>query len=49
VYVLTDDQQGIHIDFSNCLHCKTCQIKDPLNNIQWTPPEGGGGPVYSKM
>ncbi len=49
VYVLKDDQQGIHIDFSNCLHCKTCQIKDPLQNIKWTPPEGGGGPVYSKM
>lgn len=49
VYVLKDDKQGIHIDFSNCLHCKTCQIKDPLHNIQWTPPEGGGGPGYSKM
>ena len=49
VYVLQDDQQGIHIDFSNCVHCKTCQIKDPLRNIKWTPPEGGGGPGYSKM
>ena len=49
VYVLKDDQQGIHIDFSNCLHCKTCQIKDPMDNIRWTPPEGGGGPVYSRM
>lgn len=49
VYVLKDDQEGIHIDFSNCLHCKTCQIKDPMQNIKWTPPEGGGGPVYSKM
>ena len=49
VYVLKPDQQGIHIDFSNCLHCKTCQIKDPLENLQWTPPEGGGGPVYSRM
>lgn len=49
VYVLNDDKQGIHIDFSNCLHCKTCQIKDPLHNIQWTPPEGGGGPGYSRM
>jgi len=49
VYVLKDDKQGIHIDFSNCLHCKTCQIKDPMQNIKWTPPEGGGGPVYSKM
>ena len=49
VYVLKDDKTSIHIDFSNCLHCKTCQIKDPLQNIKWTPPEGGGGPVYSKM
>ena len=49
VYVIKDDKQGIHIDFSNCLHCKTCQIKDPMQNISWTPPEGGGGPVYSRM
>lgn len=49
VYVMNEDQRGIHIDFSNCLHCKTCQIKDPLQNIRWTPPEGGGGPVYSRM
>ncbi len=49
VYVLKDDKQGIHIDFSNCLHCKTCQIKDPLRNIEWTPPEGGGGPGYVRM
>lgn len=49
VYVLKDDQQGIHIDFANCLHCKTCQIKDPMQNIRWTPPEGGGGPVYTNM
>ena len=49
VYVLKPDRQGIHIDFSNCLHCKTCQLKDPLQNIQWTPPAGGGGPVYSRM
>ena len=49
VYGLKDDRQGIHIDFSNCLHCKTCQIKDPMQNIKWTPPEGGGGPVYSSM
>ncbi len=32
---------------SNCLHCKTCDIKCPYNNIRWTPPEGGGGPKYS--
>ena len=32
---------------SNCLHCKTCEIKDPFNNITWVCPEGGGGPNYS--
>ncbi len=32
---------------SNCLHCKTCEIKDPFKNIIWTCPEGGGGPKYS--
>ena len=47
VYVMKDDKQGIHIDFSNCLHCKTCEIKDPFKNIIWTCPEGGGGPNYS--
>lgn len=49
VYSLKEDREGITVDFSNCLHCKTCQIKDPLRNIQWTPPEGGGGPGYSRM
>lgn len=37
------------IHSQNCLHCKACDIKDPLQNIQWTPPEGGGGPSYSNM
>jgi electron-transferring-flavoprotein dehydrogenase len=32
---------------SNCLHCKTCEIKDPFKNIIWNCPEGGGGPKYS--
>jgi electron-transferring-flavoprotein dehydrogenase len=32
---------------SNCLHCKTCEIKDPFHNILWTCPEGGGGPNYT--
>lgn len=49
VYVLKEDKQGIQIDFSNCLHCKTCEIKDPLENIKWTLPEGGGGPGYTRM
>jgi len=34
---------------SNCLHCKTCQIKCPFDNIRWTVPEGGGGPRYKRM
>lgn len=40
---------GIHISFSNCLHCKTCEIKDPMQNIEWLPPEGGDGPKYKMM
>ncbi|KAH9599941.1 FAD/NAD(P)-binding domain [Trypanosoma melophagium] len=35
------------INGTNCLHCKACDIKDPKQNINWTPPEGGGGPNYS--
>ena len=37
------------INAQNCLHCKTCDIKDPAQNINWTVPEGGGGPNYSGM
>ena len=37
------------INFQNCVHCKTCDIKDPLQNIHWVPPEGGGGPTYTDM
>ncbi|MFA6632158.1 MAG: electron transfer flavoprotein-ubiquinone oxidoreductase [Kiritimatiellia bacterium] len=47
VYALEDDH--IHVDFSNCLHCKTCQIKDPLQDIEWTLPQGGDGPRYTRM
>lgn len=35
------------INFSNCVHCKTCDVKDPYENITWVPPEGGGGPKYT--
>ncbi|HNX94147.1 MAG TPA: electron-transfer flavoprotein:ubiquinone oxidoreductase [Holophaga sp.] len=38
---------GVEIAFSNCLHCKTCDIKCPEQNVVWTPPEGGGGPKFS--
>ena len=37
------------INSQNCVHCKTCDIKDPSQNIQWVVPEGGGGPNYSAM
>jgi electron-transferring-flavoprotein dehydrogenase len=37
------------INAQNCVHCKTCDIKDPAENIDWTPPEGGGGPNYPDM
>ncbi len=37
------------INAQNCVHCKTCDIKDPNGNITWTPPEGGGGPNYPTM
>ncbi|MDD5521394.1 MAG: electron transfer flavoprotein-ubiquinone oxidoreductase [Kiritimatiellae bacterium] len=49
VYTLNDDGLSIRIDPSNCLHCKTCQIKDPYQNIEWNLPEGGGGPHYKEM
>jgi electron-transferring-flavoprotein dehydrogenase len=37
------------INAANCVHCKTCDIKDPNQNIAWVPPEGGGGPNYTDM
>lgn len=42
-------QQKFRINFQNCVHCKTCDINDPSQNIVWTTPEGGGGPNYSNM
>jgi len=47
-----DEETGdphLKLNFSNCLHCKTCDVKDPYENITWVPPEGGGGPKYSMM
>lgn len=46
-----EDIQGVvrPANFSNCLHCKTCQRKCPYDNIRWTAPEGGGGPRYKIM
>jgi len=39
----------LQINAANCVHCKTCDIKDPLQNIHWVTPEGSGGPNYSNM
>ena len=41
--------QRLQINAQNCVHCKTCDIKDPRQNIHWVPPEGGGGPEYRGM
>jgi electron-transferring-flavoprotein dehydrogenase len=50
VYEIEVEEGGtprLKLNPSNCLHCKTCEIKDPFNNITWVCPEGGGGPNYS--
>lgn len=39
----------LQINSANCIHCKTCDIKDPTQNIHWVPPEGGSGPNYGNM
>ncbi len=41
--------QRLQINAQNCVHCKTCDIKDPRQNIHWVTPEGGGGPNYASM
>jgi electron-transferring-flavoprotein dehydrogenase len=43
------DGKRFQINAQNCVHCKTCDIKDPNQNITWTTPEGGGGPNYPNM
>ncbi len=49
-FVKNDDQSDrLVINAQNCVHCKTCDIKDPTQNIVWITPEGGGGPNYSGM
>ena len=45
----TNKQLSLNINAQNCIHCKTCDIKDPKQNILWTAPEGGGGPNYQGM
>jgi len=51
VYEIIEDENGskLQINAQNCIHCKTCDIKDPRQNIIWHAPEGGGGPNYSGM
>jgi electron-transferring-flavoprotein dehydrogenase len=53
VYEVVTDEGGsnprFQINAQNCVHCKTCDIKDPSQNIDWTTPEGGGGPNYPNM
>jgi electron-transferring-flavoprotein dehydrogenase len=52
VYEVTGQEEGLPrfvINAQNCLHCKTCDIKDPSGNITWVTPEGGGGPNYPNM
>ncbi|HLY12229.1 MAG TPA: electron transfer flavoprotein-ubiquinone oxidoreductase [Planctomycetota bacterium] len=50
-WVGTDGGQPGHlqINFSNCVHCKTCDIMDPYDIIRWVPPQGGGGPAYQNL
>ncbi len=53
VYEIIRDDEGenarLQINAQNCVHCKTCDIKDPSQNINWVVPEGGGGPNYPNM
>jgi electron-transferring-flavoprotein dehydrogenase len=44
-----DGAPRLQINAQNCVHCKTCDIKDPTQNINWVVPEGGGGPSYPNM
>ena len=49
-FVKADDgKDRLQINAQNCVHCKTCDIKDPTQNIVWVTPEGGGGPNYAGM
>jgi electron-transferring-flavoprotein dehydrogenase len=52
VYEIVGREVGaprLQINAQNCVHCKTCDIKDPTQNINWITPEGGGGPNYPNM
>ena len=47
--VMNDNKPKLQINAQNCVHCKTCDIKDPTQNINWITPQGGGGPNYQGM
>jgi electron-transferring-flavoprotein dehydrogenase len=47
--IIGEENPRLQINAANCIHCKTCDIKDPTQNIVWQPPEGGGGPNYGDM
>jgi electron-transferring-flavoprotein dehydrogenase len=53
VYEIVRDDDGgnprLQINAQNCVHCKTCDIKDPTQNINWVVPQGGEGPIYTQM
>jgi len=51
VYEVVPDGEKVRfqINAQNCVHCKTCDVKDPAQNITWVPPEGGDGPNYANM
>ena len=44
-----DEMDKLVINYTNCLHCKACSIKMPQQYVDWTVPEGGGGPLYNVM
>ncbi|PMS21771.1 electron transfer flavoprotein-ubiquinone oxidoreductase, partial [Paraburkholderia rhynchosiae] len=48
-FIKEEDHHRLQINAQNCVHCKTCDIKDPTQNIVWVTPEGGGGPNYPNM
>ena len=45
----SDQSPTLQINAQNCVHCKTCDIKDPTQNINWVVPQGGDGPIYQGM
>jgi len=51
VYEMVEDEGGrrLQINAANCVHCKTCDIKDPYEIITWVTPEGGSGPNYQNL